>query len=410
MKYISPGSGQMKAGEGKEMLLNRARATEVMERHQLDALVAALPINVMYLSDFPNDYAFQFGSRMFAVFPRNPDRPATLVLPESRLNDLAVYPTWVPVVRTFGAMHRNMSDRQILGAEQARLYDLLDETRKTKQRNWLDALTTALREHGLAGGRLGIDLMNPVATIRGAGIDAEFVNAEETFREIRAVKTPQEIERIATASRINEQAEQEAIAALRPGVNWLHVKAVFDAGTAKRGAQPRFWTSGGGLYASATFHASDYTLNAGDIVRFDCGGAYEGYCSDTGRVAVLGRVTDKMRSLWSALRSGMEDAEETIRPGVPGSAVFHAAVEAVRKAGIPEYQRHGTGHGIGLEQYDRPIVSGSEPMVLEPGMVLNVEVPYYELGWGGLQLEDTFVVTKGGCERLTHLTREIFAV
>jgi Xaa-Pro aminopeptidase len=58
------------------------------------------------------------------------------------------------------------------------------------------------------------------------------------------------------------------------------------------------------------------------------------------------------------------------------------------------------GHGIGLDGYDAPNLTASSAEVLEEGMVLSVETPYYELGFGGLQVEDMVVVTRTGLESL----------
>jgi Xaa-Pro aminopeptidase len=78
--------------------------------------------------------------------------------------------------------------------------------------------------------------------------------------------------------------------------------------------------------------------------------------------------------------------------------VFEASVETVRREGIPHYQRSHVGHGIGLDGYDAPDIAPSSPAVFEEGMVVCVETPYYEMGFGGLQVEDTLVVTKDGVD------------
>ena len=85
--------------------------------------------------------------------------------------------------------------------------------------------------------------------------------------------------------------------------------------------------------------------------------------------------------------AGERAAIERMRPGVTVGEIFDTAVRVTREAGIPDYQRHHVGHGIGLEPYDPPtIVAGSEAR-LEPGMVFCVETPYYEHGWGGVQVD-----------------------
>ncbi|MGH9138071.1 MAG: M24 family metallopeptidase, partial [Acidimicrobiales bacterium] len=98
---------------------------------------------------------------------------------------------------------------------------------------------------------------------------------------------------------------------------------------------------------------------------------------------------------------GLEAAVAAAGPGVPCRDVFHAAMDVVRAEGIPHYERNHCGHGIGIENYDFPHITPTSKEVLQPGMVICLETPYYELGWGGLQVEDTFAVTQDGLERFT---------
>jgi Xaa-Pro aminopeptidase len=72
-----------------------------------------------------------------------------------------------------------------------------------------------------------------------------------------------------------------------------------------------------------------------------------------------------------------------MKPGVPVSRLFALAVRTTREHGIPHYERHHVGHGIGLEPYDPPTINAATEQALEPGMVFCVETPYYEHGWGG---------------------------
>ncbi len=101
---------------------------------------------------------------------------------------------------------------------------------------------------------------------------------------------------------------------------------------------------------------------------------------------------------------------EVLRPGVTAREVFEAAVRATREAGIPGYRRHHVGHGVGLDTYDPPLLDATTETVLEPGMVLEIETPYYELGFGGVQVEDTVLVTDAGCRLLTRTPRELAIV
>jgi Xaa-Pro dipeptidase len=68
------------------------------------------------------------------------------------------------------------------------------------------------------------------------------------------------------------------------------------------------------------------------------------------------------------------------------------------------------GHGIGLEVYDPPSITPDNPALLEAGMVICIETPYYELGWGGVQVEDTLLVQENGYQLLTKSSRELIVI
>jgi Xaa-Pro aminopeptidase len=90
--------------------------------------------------------------------------------------------------------------------------------------------------------------------------------------------------------------------------------------------------------------------------------------------------------------------------------VFDAAVREVQERGLTPYRRHHAGHAIGLSVYEQPVVGPGEPTELRPGMVFCLETPYYELGWGGMMVEDTGVVTDTGFELFTSINRSLRVV
>jgi Xaa-Pro aminopeptidase len=113
---------------------------------------------------------------------------------------------------------------------------------------------------------------------------------------------------------------------------------------------------------------------------------------------VLGEPGSKLKQYHRAICVGLDVAIAMIKPGVAVADVFNASVEAVRREGIPHYARSHVGHGIGLDGYDAPNIAPSSKDVFEEGMVICVETPYYELGFAGLQVEDTLVVTRDGVD------------
>ena len=136
------------------------------------------------------------------------------------------------------------------------------------------------------------------------------------------------------------------------------------------------------------------------MIRFDYGCDYQGYTSDLSRTVCVGTPDEKTVRLYDAIRAGTEAAIAAARPGVRACELFQIAVETTRSNGIPHYRRHHVGHCLGLEVYDDPSITPDNQTVLQADMALNIETPYYELGWGGVQVEDTVAITENGAVRL----------
>jgi len=120
-----------------------------------------------------------------------------------------------------------------------------------------------------------------------------------------------------------------------------------------------------------------------------------GYPCDMARVAAYMEAGDKLKRYWHAIHVGEQKAVQMAQPGEDTARIFNAAVDTVRREGIPHYRRHHTGHGWGIEGYDPPTV-GPKGVKLMEDMVLCFETPYYEVGWGGILHEDVVAVKPGG--------------
>ena len=235
------------------------------------------------------------------------------------------------------------------------------------------------------------------------------VNGTELFMQARLIKHPEEVAGVEASARCAADSLMAALARFEPGMTEYRIGELYSVELAKRGAKPYFCTVTSQLRAAFSDTTNDRVrpILKGDMIRFDYGCILDGYCSDLGRFAVVGGPTDKMRRYYDAVKAGLDAAIAIAKPGVTAGALFDAAMDAVRKGGIPHYRRHHTGHGIGLECYDYPTIShGSDARIVE-NMTFNLETPYYELGWGGLMLEDTFAMTAEGARMLDHTTRDI---
>ena len=114
----------------------------------------------------------------------------------------------------------------------------------------------------------------------------------------------------------------------------------------------------------------------------------------------------KAEDYYKWLADGVEAGKEAARPGVTAGEIFDIMQKQVRK-GIPDFTRFHCGHGIGVAMYDGPqIVPGSD-RVLEENMIICLETPYYEVGWGGMMVEETVLIQADGAHYITSGRHEL---
>ncbi len=153
------------------------------------------------------------------------------------------------------------------------------------------------------------------------------------------------------------------------------------------------------------------TVRAGDQIMFDCGTDVHGLHSDIARSFVYARASETQQRIQAALVRAHDAALARVRPGNRFSDVFRAGMEAMHAAGFEMYRRGHLGHSIGLDALEeKPTISAAETRLLEPGMVLAVELPWYIDGVGGFQCENVIHVTETGFEDLNTLTRELVVI
>lgn len=236
-------------------------------------------------------------------------------------------------------------------------------------------------------------------------------DATEWMLGLRAVKLPAEQALLRRAAELAEDGIEAALAIAKPGVTERQLAAAVATAMVVGGALPRFVVvAAGARSALADAFPTDNACAPGDLVRFDVGCQLEGYWSDIARTAVVGRPTPLQQSRYDALLAGLEEELRVARPGVPAGEVFDAAVGAVERGGLSPYRRHHAGHAIGLSVYEAPVVRPDEVTNMSTGMVFCLETPYYELGWGGMMVEDTGVVTEDRFELFTSIDRSLRVV
>ncbi len=395
------------------MLLNQERALAVMDEHGLDALVATTPENVHYLSDYGTQHSYNFGpwGISCAVLPRRDDIPPTLIVHEFEVPALAESPSWMPELRALSGVGFYVSDQEKLTPAERRTQELARAAAGAGIANRQRALGGLLRDLGLADAALGFDDVRIMAELGENELAAADVqDAVNVFREVRLVKTPAELELLRHASRINQAALVSAACLAQEDVTCGELIRHYRSLMAAQGGYGSHITGGGHDRPWISNWNTAYRLKDGDILHMDPAGWYERYWADQGRTRFVGTPPARFEAFYGALQNCHSIVDPMLQPGISTVDIEAEARRAVDGA-LPAEGFVVLMHSIGIEQYDQPQALGeflSEPFALAAGMVVNFETLYFELGWGILQLEDSYLIRSGEPERLGTLAQEPF--
>lgn len=264
----------------------------------------------------------------------------------------------------------------------------------------------AVRQVGLAGRSLmSADLM---AALQQALPQAAWVDVETAICDLRAQKSPAELAVIRHAYEIAQIGLQAGVDAIRPGITERAVAAEIDAAMRRAGSEgtgiDTIVASGMNsrpILARSTFR--EIQNNA--LVLLTVAPRYEGYHAAIGRPVLVGDPGETIRRAAQVAWDAQQACFEAMRPGVEGRAVEAAGRRVVEAAGLGEYFLYSGVHSVGVIEFEPPIFGPSSPAVLKPGMVISVDIPLFNTPWGGLRMEDGFVITEAGAERLNHTAR-----
>ncbi len=264
-----------------------------------------------------------------------------------------------------------------------------------------------LRSAGIASGALGVEetvrftFSNMVAT---AAPSLRITSGTPVTAGCRMVKDQHELALMRLASQVTLKAYEAAYKALTDGMT----QDQFADLVAK--AHRRLGFEGGagvqvGQYAALP-HGSvqPQVIHEGTILLIDGGCKVEGYSSDLSRTFVLGRATDRMKSVFELEHQAQSAALAAAKPGVECQAVDAAARKVIEDGGFgPGYKffTHRVGHGMGMDGHEWPYLVKGNTLKLEPGMVFSDEPGIYIPGEFGCRLEDDMVITETGAELFT---------
>ena len=237
-------------------------------------------------------------------------------------------------------------------------------------------------------------------------LKAGLCKASGLIGEMRMAKYDDEVAKLRKACQIAWHSFEEVKPQIKTGMTEEDVRVLMALAMHKRGAESiPFNIVCFGENTADAHHTPSKTrkLKAEEAVLMDFGCYYEGYTSDMTRSWWHGKKEPaEYTQIWNIVDQARKAGVKALRAGVSAGAVDAAARAVIEEAGYGKEFFHTTGHGIGLQEHDRPILRAGGPDVLEENYVVTIEPGIYFDGRWGIRLEDSFLVTRNGSKKLTQ--------
>ncbi len=366
----------------REHRLDRAR--QLLAQHHLGALVICSGTSLAYFTGL----RWGQSERLFAW-----------VLPQ-RGNPFIVCPAFEE-----GRVRERMSAQPptLPSASSTRVYTWNEEE------DPYALLARALKESGLASGKIGIEERTQFAFAEGiAHASLTVASAIPITAGCRAIKSPAELALMQLANNITLLVYEAAWKSAQPGMTNRHISDLIAAAYDRTGF-PGEASCEVGRYSALPHGSLDpQTIREGEVILLDDGCTVEGYQSDISRSFVLGKasqpIADKQQQVFDLVHRAQAAALAAARPGVQCQAIDAAARKVIEDGGYGpgyKYFLHRVGHGIGMDGHEWPYLVRGNTQPLEPGMCFSDEPGIYIPGEFGIRLEDDWHVTEDGAKLFT---------
>ena len=241
-------------------------------------------------------------------------------------------------------------------------------------------------------------------------LHAQLIPAGKLLLDLRGAKDEYEIDCFTQAQRITEQAFEEILPFLKPGVTEREVaaKLTYDMlrfGASKNSFDPIVVSGPNGSLPHGV--PGDRAIQEGDFVTMDFGCIWGGYCSDMTRTVAIGQPTEEMVKVYDLVLQAQLAGISASKAGVPGKEIDAAARKVIEEGGYGPWFGHGYGHSVGLEIHEGPNANTREERLMPVGAVVSAEPGIYLPGKFGVRIEDLVVMEENGCRILTNAPKNL---
>ena len=362
----------------EERVARFARAQELMEREKIDAIALIGGTSLVYFT----------GVRWW-----NSERLFVAVLPRKGA------PFYV--CPAFEEERAREQMKLAPGGRESRVYAWNEDE------NPYVLVAKGLKDLGLTTGRLGVEERVTFVfsdEIRRATPGFEQVSATPVTAGCRARKSAAELKLMQLANDITLAIYKAAWKSIVPGVTNRQVSEWIGQAYERVGFEGDASCQVDAYSALPHGSIEPQVITEGSILLLDDGCSVGGYESDITRCFVVGKPTDRMKTVFDVVQKAQLTALKTARPGVECQAIDAAARKVIDDAGFgPGYAHftHRLGHGIGMDGHEWPYLVRGNTTKLETGMSFSDEPGVYLRGEFGIRLEDDWYVTEDGGRMFT---------
>jgi Xaa-Pro aminopeptidase len=233
-----------------------------------------------------------------------------------------------------------------------------------------------------------------------------FVETEGIIERQRKIKDEDEIEKIKKACQITDETFEYIIHNIKRGMTEKQVAFEIEKYMISKGADGlAFDTIVASGENSSKPHAvpTNRVIQNGDVLLFDMGAKYQGYCSDLSRTVIVGNENIYEDEYEFVLKEQKRIASN-YKEGESVKFILKKIEDDYSEKGYTIM--HAFGHNVGLEIHEEPALRLTTESYLKENMVLAIEPGIYDEGKFGIRIEDTYIITKNGCEQLTKCSKD----
>jgi Xaa-Pro aminopeptidase len=274
-----------------------------------------------------------------------------------------------------------------------------------------DAITETVRSSGIDSLSLEADRITWAAQQQWAELFAEnelevsLTPQTGLVGQLRLIKDSNEIALIERAASIADDALRESSPTLDSSPTESQFALELDWWMRRLGAEDRAFdtiVAAGPNGAKPHAKPSSMTIGGADAIVVDFGAVFGGYCSDMTRtICSSGRLSGELARVYDIVLYAEQAGIDLLKPGAKCADVDKACRQVIEDAGYGENFKHSTGHGVGLDVHELPVLSSKSESELQEGMVVTVEPGIYLPQIGGVRIEDMLVITSDGSRSLT---------